>query len=175
MLTQSSAKLVCESISRNIVIVSWPDQAHDRERLERQGAPRLWLVEPGVDPPIGESCLEDWLRLPADDADVRARLISLARRAEHHPSLPTIDDHGQLARNGAVVILSPLEHQIAAPLIEHFGDPVADDVLIASAWDRGGSEDTLRVHVSRLRRRLAPVGLKIVSVRAFGYVMRDEI
>ncbi len=174
MLTESSAKLVCESISRNIVVMSWPEQAHERDRLERQGSARLWLVDREAEPPIGESCLEDWLRLPADDADVRARLIALARRAEHHPRRPTLDDHGQLERNGACVILSPLEHQIAAPLIEHFGDAVSDDVLIASAWHEGGNEDTLRVHVSRLRRRLAPVGLKIVSVRAYGYVMRDE-
>jgi DNA-binding response OmpR family regulator len=85
-----------------------------------------------------------------------------------------LDAHGQLTRNGTVVILSPLEQHIATPLIENFGNAVAEDDLIAAAWHEGGSEDTLRVHVSRLRRRLAPIGLTITSIRAYGYVMRTE-
>ena len=171
-MTQPTAKLVCESTSRDVVVLSWPDQEPERARLERDGTPRLWFVERGIDPPTGDSCLEDWLRLPAEEADVRARLVSLAGRAAHHPSRPTLDAHGQLIRNGAVVILSPLEQQIATPLIENFGRAVAENDLIAAAWHEGGSDDTLRVHVSRLRRRLAPIGLTIKSIRAYGYVMR---
>ncbi len=85
-----------------------------------------------------------------------------------------LDAHGQLTRNGTVVILSPAEQQIATPLIENFGNAVAEHELIAAAWHEGGSEDTLRVHVSRLRRRLVPIGLTITSIRAYGYVMRAE-
>jgi hypothetical protein len=175
MLTQPTAKLLCESVTRDVVVLTWPNQAPERERLERDGIPRLWLVERGIDPPTGDSCIEDWLRLPAEDADARARLVSLAGRAAHHPSRPTLDAHGQLTRNGVVVILSPVEHHIAKSLIENFGNAVAEDDLIAAAWHEGGSEDTLRVHVSRLRRRLAPIGLTITSIRAYGYVMRTEV
>ena len=57
-------------------------------------------------------------------------------------------------------------------MIENFGSAVAENDLIAAAWHEGGSEDTLRVHVSRLRRRLAPMGLTITSIRAYGYVLR---
>ena len=174
MLTQPTASLVYESLSRDVVVLSWPSQEPERERLERDGIPRLWLVERGIDPPTGDSCLEDWLRLPAEDADLRARLVSLAGRAAHHPARPVLDAHGQLTRNGAVVILSPVEQHIATPLIENFGNAVAEDDLIAAAWHEGGSEETLRVHVSRLRRRLAPIGLTITSIRAYGYVMRNE-
>jgi len=174
MLTQPTAKLVCESINRDVVVASWPEQARDRERLERTGTPHLWLVEPGVDPPISESCLEDWLRLPADDADMRARLVALTHRAAHHPTRPTLDQYGQLTHHDAIVLLSPVEQHLATPLIENFGNAVAEQDLLTSAWHEGGNEQTLRVHMSRLRRRLAPIGLTITSIRAYGYVMRAE-
>jgi DNA-binding response OmpR family regulator len=162
-------------MSRDVVVVSWPAQTPERDRLERHGIPRLWLVEPGVEPPVGDSCLEDWLRLPAEDADVRARLVSLVRRAAHHPSRPTLDAFGQITHNGAVVNLSPVDQHLAEPLIANFGNAVAEDDLITSAWHEGGSEQTLRVHVSRLRRRLAPIGLTITNIRAYGYAMRAEL
>jgi Transcriptional regulatory protein, C terminal len=174
MMTVPTAKLVLESMSHDVVVLSWPSQASERERLERLGIPRLWLVERGIDPPEGDSCLEDWLRLPAEDADLRARLASVAGRAAHHPSRPTLDEHGQLARHDVMVVLSPVEQRIATRLIEHFGEPVAEQDLIGAAWHEGGSEDTLRVHISRLRRRLAPIGLTITSIRSYGYVMRND-
>ena len=172
-MTQPTAKLVYGSMSRDVVVLSWPDQAAEQERLEHAGIPRLWLVEPGIEPPVSDCCLEDWLRLPADDADVRARLVSLARRAMHHPAQPSLDEHGQLSHHGVTVFLSPVEQHLAEPLVQHFGEAVADDDLIRAAWlDEGGNEQTLRVHVSRLRRRLAPVGLTITSIRGFGYLLR---
>lgn len=175
MLRQPTADLVYESARRHVAVLAWPAQAGERDRLEERGAPRLWLVEPDVAPPVGDSCLEDWLRLPADEDDARVRLESLARRAEHHPVQPSLDAHGQLSHGGVVVILSPVEEQIAARLIADFGVAVAEDELIAAAWPDGGSEKTLRVHVSRLRRRLEPTGVSIASVRGYGYVMRTGI
>ena len=90
MLTQPTADLFYESARRDVVVLSWPAQTEEREGLERKGVPRLWLVEAGVDPPVGDSCIEDWLRMPAEDADVRARLASLAARAAH-PVGPPLD------------------------------------------------------------------------------------
>jgi two-component system OmpR family response regulator len=175
MTTAPTARLVLESMGHDVVVLSWPKQAGERERLSRCGIPTLWLVERGVDPPAGSSCLEDWVRLPADDADLRTRLASLAGRAAHHPSVPGLDTHGQLTHHEMVVILSPVEQRIATLLIENFGDAVAEKELIGAAWHEGGSEDTLRVHISRLRRRLAPIGLTITSIRSYGYVMRNDI
>jgi hypothetical protein len=169
----TTAKLVYESMSRDVAVLSWPEQADQRPRLEGNATPHLWLVEPGVDPPVAENCLEDWLRLPADDADVRARIVSLAKRAEHHPARPDLDQLGQLSHHGAVVLLSPLEQRLAAPLVASFGEPVSEADLIGSGWPEGGNEQTLRVHMSRLRHRLTPVGLTLTSVRAYGYVMRS--
>jgi len=171
MLTQPTADLFYESARRDVAVLRWPAQNGERDGLDRKGVPRLWLVDEGVAPPIVDSCLEDWLRLPADESDARARLDALARRAEHHPVQPTLGPHGQLIHGGAVVQLSPVDQQLGARLIASFGEAVADDDLIAAAWRDGGTEQTLRVHLSRLRRRLAPVGLAITSIRGYGYAM----
>jgi len=172
MVANTTTRLVYESFNRDVVVLSWPQQAGERERLEATATPRLWLVERGSEPPVATGCLDDWLRLPAEDADVRARVAALAERARHHPAVPAMDEHGQLSYRGTVVVLSPVEQQLARPLLDRFGAAVGEAELIASAWDGTGNDQTLRVHVSRLRRRLAPTGLTIASIRGYGYVLR---
>ena len=173
MLATSAASIDAEGTVRDVVVLVWPDQVGRSAQLEHAGIPRLWLVEPGADPPIGKSCLEDWLRLPAEDAEVRARLASLASRAARHPVRPTVDTHGRLKHRDAVVHLSPVEHQLAALLVAQLESSVSNEDLIQSAHLEG-VESTLRVHVSRLRRRLASVGLTVTSVYGYGYVLRIE-
>jgi hypothetical protein len=167
-------QLVYASMSRDVVVLRWPEQGAERERLERLAVPRLLIVEAGTEPPPSESCLEDWLRLPADDCDVRARLLSLSRRAARHPVVPVLDDFGQLTHRGASVFLSPVDQRVAQVLVETFGTAVRDAELARRAWPAGSSEQTLRVHISRLRRRISQLGLTITSVRNVGYVMREQ-
>jgi hypothetical protein len=173
-VNEAVGHLVYASMSRDVVVLRWPEQGAERERLERLGVPRLLIVEAGVDPPAGDSCLEDWLRLPAEDCDVRARLLSLAQRAAHHPMVPLLDDFGQLTHRGVSVFLSPVDQRVAQVLVESFGTSVRDEELARRAWPAGSSDQTLRVHISRLRRRIAQLGLTITSVRNVGYVMHEE-
>jgi hypothetical protein len=168
------SRLVYAGISRDVVVLRWPEQEGERERLEHLGIPRLLIVESGVAPPNGDSCLEDWLRLPADDCDVRARLLSLARRAQRHPMVPVVDDFGQLTHRGVSVFLSPVDQRVAEVLVESFGTAVRDEELARRAWPAGSSGQTLRVHISRLRRRIAQLGLTITSVRNVGYVLHED-
>jgi hypothetical protein len=160
--------------ARDVVVLRWPEQGAERERLERLGVPRLLIVEAGVAPPSIDSCFEDWLRLPADDCDVRARLLSLSHRAAHHPLVPVIDDFGQLSYRGASVFLSPVDQRLTEALIEDFGTAVRDAALTRRAWPGGSRDQTLRVHISRLRRRISPLGLTLTSVRNVGYVMHEH-
>ncbi len=106
---------------------------------------------------------------------MRARLLSLARRAARHPMTPSVDDCGRLTHRGASVFLSPVDQRVAEVLVESFGTAVRDDVLARRAWPAGSSEQTLRVHISRLRRRVSHLGLTITSVRNVGYVMHEEL
>ncbi|HMF81944.1 MAG TPA: helix-turn-helix domain-containing protein [Acidimicrobiia bacterium] len=160
-------------MDREVFVLRWPEEVDAVERLRHLGIPRLLLVEPGVAPPNGTSCVEDWVRLPADDVDLRVRLAALAERAARHPPAPIVEDHGCLSHRGVTVILPPVDERVARALVEHFGLPVTVEELRARAWPDGGSNTALRVHISRLRRRLEPLGLAITSVRGRGYLIRD--
>ena len=54
-----------------------------------------------------------------------------------------------------------------------FGTIVTNEELLA-VWPDGGAPGSLRVHISRLRKRLGPMGLAIESRQATGYVMREQ-
>ena len=98
---------------------------------------------------------------------------ALEHRASKHPARPTVDEYGQIAHRGRALFLSPLDQRIARLLVECFGAVVHDNELLDQVWPVGGSSQALRVHVSKLRRRVAAIGLTITSVRNVGYVMRE--
>jgi two-component system OmpR family response regulator len=158
----------------DIVVLRWPAEQANRERLEAEGRPRLLLVAPDSDPPAGRDCLEDWVRLPADDRDVAARLRALELRAERHQQHPETDERGRLTFNGSWVALSPIEERIVGVLAAHFGAVVGRSELLAAGWpDEHPSDAALRVHLTRLRKEIAPLGLEIATVRGFGHVMQE--
>ena len=118
--------------------------------------------------------LEDWIRLPADEIDIRARLRTLAERVRKRMP-PTVDGYRVLRLDGALVLLSPYEHRLAAVLIEKFGEVVPNERIEQQLWnDTDASRIALRVHASRLRKRIAPLGLTISSVIGVGYVMHRD-
>lgn len=152
----------------DVVMLRWPEQRGEAERLAALTVPCLLLVEPGAQPPTASSCLEDWIRLPADDVDVRARLHALVHRAERHPSVPALDGHGQLTFRGRTAYLSPTDERIARVLVDAFDQAVPEAALLRD-MDDDASATKLRVHVSRLRKRVDPIGLEITAIRNFGY------
>jgi two-component system OmpR family response regulator len=160
--------------TKDVVILHWPEQADRVDDLERLGIPRLLIIEPEVAPPPSTSCLEDWLRLPVDDASLRARLVALAAHAQRHPTVPALDEHGQLSHRGETVFLSMTDQRIAEALIEQFGRVVSEEELLERVQPESRNDQTLRVNVSRLRRRIAPLGLAITCVRGHGYLMQQD-
>src|SRR5690242_13702649 len=94
------AESAINAASDDVVVVRWPEQRADVERLTRLHRPHLLLVEENEPPPVIEGCLADWIRLPAADADVRARLVALAARAKEHPSVPIVDEYGEISFRG---------------------------------------------------------------------------
>ena len=173
--TTHSDVIAAAGTTKDVVILHWPEQADRIDDLERLGIPRLLLVEPDSAPPASTSCLEDWLRLPVDDASLRARLVALAAHAQRHPMVPSLDEHGQLSHRGEAVFLSVTDQRIAEALIAQFGHVVSEDTLLERAQPDSRNDQTLRVNVSRLRRRIAPLGLAITCVRGHGYLMQQEV
>ena len=174
MDSTATARLGWLTHSHDVAVLNWPEEADEAERLDKEGIPRLLLVAEGATPPTSGSCLEDWLTLPAGDLEVEARLVNLARRAANHPRPPTIDGYGQLTYRGRSRFLSPVEQRLAQTLLEHFGAIVDEGELRRRVWSDGATEQRLRVHVSRLRRRLLPIDLTIKCVRNAGYLMCES-
>lgn len=155
----------------DVVLLRWPEESSRRTELEAGARPRLLLVEPGTSPPECRDPLEDWIRLPADDQDVRARLSALVARSDRDQ--PTVDADGLLWFRGRWVSLSPVERSLAEPLIERYGAVAGRDTLRKRAWPDGlPSRNALDVHMVRLRRRIAPLGLEVRTVRSRGYLLQ---
>ena len=157
----------------DVTLLHWPSEAPVRDRLAVAREARLLLVEQDHDPPQVLDCLEDWIRMPAPDEDVRARVDALEARsrAHDHPP-PAIDDDGVLRHRGAWVGLPPLEARLTATLLDRFGAVVGRDTLIRAVWPNGSpGRNALDVHVLRLRRRIAPLHLAVRTVRSRGYLI----
>jgi hypothetical protein len=155
-----------------VSLVRWPTESDRREALRQAGEPRLLLVEQGA-PPVPSDHREDWIRLPADDIDLRVRVEALRRRlGGESVGVPGIDDDGVLRVNDRWVALPPVEARLASVLVERFGAVVSRDTLTKIGWPAGSSSrNALDVHVLRLRRRLAPLQLAIRTVRSRGYLL----
>ena len=163
-------------------MLRWPEEEGRRTRISRQGAPRLLLVPDGEEPPAVADCLEDWIRVPANEDEVRARVDALSVRTHAHLTdgpreteaapTPVLDDFGVLRMNGSWVALPPLEARLAEALLERMGTVTSRDLLVRAGWPTAPpGRNALDVHVLRLRRRLGPVGLAIRTVRSRGYLM----
>jgi DNA-binding response OmpR family regulator len=166
----------------DVTMLRWPDEESRRTRISQAGEPRLLLVPDGQEPPQVDDCLEDWVRVPAQEAEVKARVDALTVRSKNHhpasadagcaPAGPVLDDFGVLRVNGSWVALPPLEARLAEALLERLGAVTSRDLLIRAGWPSGApGRNALDVHVLRLRRRLTPVGLAIRTVRSRGYLM----
>ncbi len=157
----------------DVVFVRWPQESDRRDRLAVARVPRLLLLEEGADPPEPIDCIEDWVRLPADDGDIRARVTAIGRRSGLHaePS-PELDADGVLRYAGRWVPLPPVEARLVGALLARFGAVVSRETLSEAGWPEGApGRNALDVHVLRLRRRIAPVSLAIRTVRSRGYLL----
>lgn len=157
----------------HVDLVRFPAEGDRLATLRRNRIPRLLFVEDGVDPPVPVDDREDWIRTPADPRDVQARMVLLARRAAgDHDVEPLLDKDGVLRVGDEWVSLPPLEARLAQILLDRVGAVVSRETLTSRGWPGGApGRNPLDVHVLRLRRRLAPVGLVIRTVRSRGYVL----
>jgi DNA-binding response OmpR family regulator len=159
-----------------VALVRWPAEEERRERLSARNLPRLLLVEDGVLPPDSDDCLEDWLRVPADDTELRIRTANLERRCVLHAGTePMLDEDSVLHHRESWVALPPVEARLMSAMLDRLGAVVTRDALSRAGWPEGApGRNALDVHVLRLRRRVAPLGLVIRTVRSRGYLLESE-
>jgi len=153
--------------------VRWPADSVRREELRASGVPRILLLEGGALPPVAPDDLEDWIRVPASDGDLQARVDGLRRRTEARTDpAPELDDDGVLRLGDRWVSLPPVEARLTTALLERFGTVVSRDALGRAGWPAGSpGRNALDVHMLRLRRRLSPLRLAIKTVRSRGYLL----
>jgi DNA-binding response OmpR family regulator len=157
----------------DVVVVHWPEEREEVKRLADRRVPRLLLVAAAADPPDLDDVLQDWVRLPGDERDFRARLGVLRQRAADLVAPPVIDRHGRLVVGAAWVQLSPIEEGLGRALIDAFGLVVSEQALVDGGWPSGrATSNALRVHLHRLRKRIESLGLEIQVVRNEGWVLQ---
>jgi DNA-binding response OmpR family regulator len=159
----------------DVALVHWPAEADRLERLRARHEPRLVVVEEGP-PPTTDDWLEDWLRAPVDEEEIRIRLQTLRDRAATHASALTLED-GVLRVGRHVVVLPPIQARLAAALIERREAVVSRETLLRRGWPDGKPKDrnVLDVHLARLRRLVADTGVEIRTVHRRGYLLQAPV
>ncbi|MGI8663838.1 MAG: winged helix-turn-helix domain-containing protein [Acidimicrobiales bacterium] len=155
-----------------VVRLCWPESAVERDDLAASGTPRILLIKADGAPPPTWDPLEDWVRLPIDRVEVRARELVLRDRALR--GLPILLNEDGLLRRGRMWrAVPPVELALLEPLVNDAGKIVTRAELLAhvrpdQATDLARVLDTA---MQRVRRRVRPLGITIHTVRAVGYLL----
>jgi DNA-binding response OmpR family regulator len=129
---------------------------------------------------------DDYLAKPFAPEELMARVSALARRGRAQRS--RVIEHGpltiDLAKKRATINGRPLElpqreHAILQYLFSNVDAVVGKDKIAGAvaSWDEHISANAIEVHISRLRAKLEPSGIRIRTIRGLGYLVeawRDE-
>jgi hypothetical protein len=156
-----------------VAVVRWPDERARVADLERMRVPRLLLVDIDAEPPpAGGPCtgpLCDWVREPVDERDLQSRIVALRSRASI--DRPILGDHGVVWRGPLWVALSPIEERLTAAFLARSGRVLSRRRLEQLGWPDGiPNARAIDGRIKVLRSRIAPIGVRIHTVRGQGYL-----
>ena len=160
----------------DVPVVSWPSEAGRRDDLAQRGRARLLVVEERHDPPQTWDALEDWVRTGVDPVEVYVRRERLRRQqAQRAPAV--LDEDGLLRRGDRWVAVSPVERRMLEPLLARAGGPVSRGELLAAVLPGAVTDDRRALDriVRRVRLRVAPLGVTVLVVRGFGFVLETGL
>jgi len=129
-----------------------------------------------------DSGADDYLVKPFALSELVARSRALVRRNQARGGsvltmgLLRMDLEARRAFIGeAELSLAGREWSILHFMLSRTGKIVAKEQIISaiSNWDGSTSDNAIEVHVSRLRSKLEPAGLKIRTIRGFGYLLEE--
>jgi two-component system OmpR family response regulator len=127
---------------------------------------------------------DDYLAKPFDLAELEARVRALTRRGM--AGSPTLLQHGALkydqvgrtaSLNGQALELSAREISLLEVFLQRAGRLVSKDQLVSHLceWGEEVSPNAIEVYVHRLRKKLEPGGVRIVTVRGLGYSLEKPV
>jgi len=108
----------------------------------------------------------------------RRELASSVGEAVIHVGTLRLDPEGHAAAVGSrVLTLTPKEFRLLVLLARNADRVVAHDAILESIWPHSKSHDTLRLHVSQLRKKLAQMAdaPSIVTEAGVGYRLRASV
>ncbi|MFI4926786.1 MAG: response regulator [Burkholderiales bacterium] len=124
---------------------------------------------------------DDYLVKPFETRELVARIKALIRRqvpgktARIECADLSLDlDTRQFAIGGEPLAMPPREHAVLEILMLKLNKTVPKKTLVDSVFglDDDASEDAIEIYVHRLRKKLAPCGASIVTLRGLGYLLR---
>lgn len=141
---------------------------------------------------------DDYLAKPFDLDELEARIRALVRARARQPAEASLSpvfeakealsrhkisassyefESGVLYVQGQALELSPRESALLEALFERMGHALAKEKLSARVFpDQTDVQlDAIEVVAYRLRKKLAGSGLKLVTLRGLGYLLKEEI
>ena len=125
---------------------------------------------------------DDYLAKPFDLDELEARVRALARRggASTESALPSFcglsvdPGSGAVEHAGRPLELAPRELALLRALLARPGQAVAKERLfeIVFGADDAAQADAIEVVAYRLRKKLAPIPVRLVTLRGLGYLLR---
>ena len=130
---------------------------------------------------------DDYLPKPFDPDELLARANAILRRLSRQPQVEAaamvvgglrFDGERRSARAGRQALdLTSIEFEILDLLLRPVGRVVSRDEISSMLYQRpaGAFDRSLDVHISRLRRKLEPAGVRIQGIRGVGYVLSAAV
>ena len=119
-----------------VKVLRWPADSRKREQCEVLGMPRLLVVEGGAALPTCLDALEDWVRPPISQEELRkVRTATLEARARHNAQ-PIVDPNEMLCFGNRRLQLSTGEAKLMRLFVEHYGCVVPREQLAGAAGPR---------------------------------------
>jgi DNA-binding response OmpR family regulator len=128
---------------------------------------------------------DDYLTKPFSPKELMARIKALLRRSQAREQAPTLLTYGPLTLDGErhlvkdgkkEIDLTAKEYGLLRHLMQRPGRLCSRDQLLDAVWgqDFNGESRTVDVHVRHLREKIPMLAKDIVTVKSFGYKLKEK-